>query len=81
MMINVASPKSMLARFPHLQREIHLLVEQDPGFRQLSHDYELLVRSLKNEEVHTPDDREEIVNLKTSLEFEALEMLSQAKSG
>jgi hypothetical protein len=43
----------------------------------LSRDYELLVRSLKDEEVHTTDDREEIFSLKMSLEFEALEMLSQ----
>jgi hypothetical protein len=77
--IDMVSPNSLLDRFPHLQREICLLVKQDPGFRQLSTDYELLTRSLRDTRPEANDDREEIIGLKTSLEVEALEMLSQAR--
>ncbi len=72
----------MLERFPHLQHEISLLSERDPGFRQLSDDFELLVQSLGDPAFQATEDKkdmEEMMSLKTSLEFEALELLSQIR--
>jgi len=73
------TPSSLLDRFPYWQREIRLLVEKDPGFRQLSDDYDLLLQSLNNTAADATGEREEIIGLKTSLEVEALEMLSQTR--
>lgn len=79
-MIDGASPISLSERFPHLQSEIRSLVRQDSNFRQLNDDYGLLLRSLRDTKNHSDDDKEEIIRLKASLEFEALELLSQTKS-
>jgi hypothetical protein len=43
----------------------------------LSDDYELLLRSLELTKPDAEGDRVELISLKTSLEVEALEMLSQ----
>ena len=74
------SPMPLVDRFPHLQREIRRLAEQDSGFRQLNDDYELLLRSLADSDRGTAGDREELVSLKTLLEAEALEKLSRASA-
>ena len=71
---------SLTNRFPHLQKEIRHLAEEDPGFRQLFEDYELLTRSIGNVIQDAGEDLEEMISLKTSLEVEALEILSQADS-
>jgi len=71
---------SLTDRFPHLRKEIRHLAEQDPGFRQLFDDYELLTRSIGNVVQDAGEDLEEMISLKTSLEVEALEILSQADS-
>ena len=76
-MNNSTLPTSLSDRFPHLQIEIQLLAERNSGFRQLSDDYDLLLRSLEVTEPGDEADREEMISLKTSLEVEALEMLSQ----
>jgi hypothetical protein len=78
-MTSLEPPKTLLERFPHLQHEISLLSERDPGFRQLSDDFELLVQSLEDPTLHAMEDKEEMISLKTSLEFEALELLSQIR--
>lgn len=71
---------SLTDRFPHLRKEIRHLAEQDPGFRQLFDDYELLTWSIGNVIQDAGEDLEEMISLKTSLEVEALEILSQADS-
>ena len=71
---------SLTDRFPHLQHAIRLLAEQDPNFRQLFNDYELLTRSIGDVDPGADGDLEEMISLKTSLEVEALEILSQAGS-
>lgn len=76
-MSSVFSPNSLNDRFPHLQKEIQRLVQRNEGFRQLSDDYALLLRSLDVTEPDTEGDKAELIGLKTSLEAEALEMLSQ----
>jgi hypothetical protein len=78
-MISVVSPNSLDDRFPHLQKEIQRLAQRNEGFRQLSDDYELLLRSLEVTKPDAEGDRVELVRLKTSLEAEALEMLSQIR--
>jgi len=80
-MINALTPMSLLDRFPHLKSEIRQLAKHDPEFQQLAEDYELLIRSLNDSEVQTSGDRQEIIRLKISLEFEALEVLSQSRAG
>ena len=74
------SQVSLTDRFPHLRKEIRHLAEQDPGFRQLFEDYELLTSSIGNVIQDAGEDLEEMISLKTSLEVEALEILSQADS-
>jgi len=76
-MISVVSPNSLDDRFPHLQKEIRRLAQRNEGFRQLNDDYELLLRSLETTKPDAAGDRVELIRLKTSLEAEALEMLSQ----
>ncbi|MEK6192769.1 MAG: hypothetical protein N2F24_00835 [Deltaproteobacteria bacterium] len=71
---------SLTDRFPHLRKKIRHLAEQDPGFRQLFEDYELLTWSIGNVIQDAGEDLEEMISLKTSLEVEALEILSQADS-
>jgi hypothetical protein len=78
-MITLTPPIFLIDRFPHLQREIRMLAEQDQEFRQLSNDYELLIQSLRDKNLQGAGDREELISLKTSLEFEALEILSQIR--
>jgi len=56
-----------------------MLALQDAGFSQLSEDYLLLVGLLKSGQLDADADKEELINLKTSLEAEALEKLSQVK--
>jgi hypothetical protein len=77
LMSSVISPISLNDRFPHLRKEIQLLVQRNADFRQLSDDYELLLRSLEVTKPDADGDRVEMISLKTSLEAEALEMLSQ----
>jgi hypothetical protein len=77
LMSSVISPISLNDRFPHLRKEIQFLERRDAGFRQLREDYELLLRSLEVTKPGDEGDREEMIRLKTSLEAEALEMLSQ----
>jgi hypothetical protein len=74
-------PVSLLDRFPHLQRDICFEAKKDKGFRQLCDDYELLVRSLRTTNFQAPGDLEEMISLKTSLEVEVLERLSQTRIG
>lgn len=71
---------SLTDRFPHLRHEIRHLAEQDSGFRQLFDDYELLNRSIGDVAADDDAGLEEMISLKTSLEVEALEILSQAGS-
>ena len=71
---------SLTDRFPHLRKEIRHLAEQDSGFKQLFDDYELLTWSIGNVVQDAGGDLEEMISLKTSLEVEALEILSQADS-
>ena len=78
LMISVTSPSSLNDRFPHLQKEIQRLAQRNEGFRQLSDDYELLLQSLEVTKPDAEGDRVELIRLKTSLEAEALEILSQA---
>jgi hypothetical protein len=78
-MTSLEPPKTLLERFPYLQHEISLLSKRDPGFRQLSNDFELLVQSLEDPTLHALEDKEEMISLKTSLECEALELLSQIR--
>lgn len=77
LMSSVISPISLNDRFPHLRKEIQLLAQRNADFRQLSDDYELLLRSLEVTKPDAEGDRVELIRLKTSLEAEALEMLSQ----
>jgi hypothetical protein len=77
MMIEAKTTNSLLDRFPHLRREIHLLLRRNSGFKQLNEDYALLIRSLSNSQFEAEGDREEMVNLKKALELEALELLTQ----
>jgi hypothetical protein len=79
-MIANSSTPSLADRFPHLQREIRRLAEQDSSFRQLNDDYELLLRSLENSSPGLVGDQEDMISLKTSLEAEALEKLSRASA-
>jgi len=79
MMAN-SSSISLVDRFPHLQREIRRLLDQDSGFGQLNEDYELLLRSLSDNSQFSAGDREDLVSLKTSLEAEALEKLSRSSA-
>lgn len=72
-------PSSLETRFPRLLHEIHLLLEGSPEFQQLSDDYELLIESLAAGEFDSNHDKEEIIKLKASLEFEALEILLHTK--
>ena len=71
---------SLIDRFPHLQREILRLLDQDSGFSQLNEDYELLLRSLADGNQCSVGDRQDLINLKTSLEVEALERLSRTST-
>ena len=71
---------SLTDRFPHLRHEIRHLAEQDSDFRQLFDDYELLTRSISDVDPGADGDLKEMISLKTSLEAEALEILSQAGS-
>jgi len=80
LMISVISPNSLDDRFPHLQKEIRRLAQRNEGFRQLSDDYELLLRSLEVTKSDAEGDRAELIRLKTSLEAEALEILSQTSN-
>lgn len=76
------SPNSTLSlaeRFPHLKKEIWMLALQDSGFSQLSEDYLLLVGLLESGQLDADADKEELIYLKTALEAEALEKLSQVK--
>ena len=70
--------KSLIDRFPHLRHDIHVLAESDPVFQQLVDDYVLLTRSIQNIEAEAGAELEEMMSLKTSLEVEALEILSRA---
>jgi len=70
--------KSLIDRFPHLRHDINDLAETDPVFRQLSDDYVLLTRSIQDTADEPGGDIEEMMSLKTLLEFEALEILSRA---
>ena len=79
-MVPQLAQKSLTDRFPHLRHEIHDLTETDPGFQQLYDDYELLTRSIQDACAETDGDMEEMIALKTSLEVEALELLSRARS-
>ena len=79
-MVPQLAQKSLTDRFPHLRHEIHDLTEADPGFQQLYDDYELLTRSIQDACAETDGDMEEMIALKTSLEVEALELLSRASS-
>jgi len=79
MMAN-SSSNSLVDRFPHLQREIRRLLDQDSGFSQLNEDYELLLRSLSDNSQYSAGDREDLVSLKISLEAEALEKLSRSSA-
>lgn len=74
-------PASLAGRFPHLEDEIRQLAANDKEFRQLADDYELLIKSLPDGRLEAKSDRDEIIELKSSLEFEALVMLSRNKSG
>ena len=76
-MIAHSSTLSLVDRFPHLQREIDRLAEQDSSFRQLNDDYELLLRSLEKASPGRVGDKEDMIYLKTTLEAEALERLSR----
>ena len=49
------------------------------GIKHLSDDYGLLLKSLQMTGPDADEDRVELISLKTSLEAEALEMLSQVK--
>jgi uncharacterized protein YdcH (DUF465 family) len=80
-MANQTTRLSLTDRFPHLQQEIRHLAEQDSGFRQLFDDYELLTRSIGDANPEADRDLEEMISLKTSLEVEALEILSQVSAG
>ena len=71
--------KLLVERFPHLRDEINHLLECDLEFSQLSDDYELLIRTLSDQSLKAEKDREEIIALKGSLEFEVLERLTQAQ--
>lgn len=71
---------SLVRRFPHLEREIRQQAEIDSTFRQLAEDYELLIRSLPEERLKAKSDRDELIELKSSLEFEALVRLSRKKN-
>lgn len=72
--------ESLTQRFPHLEREIRQQAEIDNTFRQLAEDYELLMRALPKERFKTESDRDELIELKSSLEFEALVRLSKNKA-
>lgn len=74
-------PASLADRFPHLEKEIRQLAENDRRFRQLTEDYELLIRSLPGGRLEAKSDRDEIIELKSSLEFEALVRLTENKPG
>ena len=76
MMAGHANHNALAERFPHLRHAIDHLAEQDPGFRQLSEDYDLLIRTLSDHALTVEKDREEIIALKSSLELEALDRLS-----
>ena len=67
---------ALAERFPHLRRDLAKLVEQDLEFRQLSEDYDLLIRTLSDRTLTGEKDREEIIALKKSLELEVLDRLS-----
>jgi len=75
-----SSSLSLIDRFPHLQREILRLLDHDSGFSQLNEDYELLLRSLADGSQCSVGDRQDLMNLKTSLEVEALERLSRTST-
>ncbi len=77
-MFHGPSQNSLAQRFPHLRHEIRLLAKRDSSFGQLNEDYKLLLRSLVQIDPEAEADREEMLGLKTSLEVEALERLSQS---
>ena len=72
---------ALVKRFPHLRGEIDHLIERDLEFSQLSDDYELLIRALSDQSPNADQNREEIITLKDSLEFEVLERLTLVRSG
>ena len=76
----MGSSKLLVKRFPQMKREIALLERQNPDFRQLMDDYKDLVRSLRNVDEQSASDKEDIQNLKTMLELEALELLLKSKT-
>jgi len=79
-LVSQLTQKSLTDRFPHLRHEIHDLTETDPGFRQLYADYKLLTRSIQDICAENDGDLQEMITLKTSLEVEALELLSRVSS-
>lgn len=72
---------SLAERFPYMRREIRILLDSDSEFMQLAEDYESLIQLLSHKLPETDSDREELIQLKASLEFEALEKLSIAHAG
>ena len=71
---------ALAERFPHLWREIDELAATNPEFRQLSEDYDLLVRTLSSQALTKEEDREEIIELKSSLELEVLDRISHLRA-
>ena len=79
MMTGNTNPTALAERFPHLRREIDQLVATSPEFRQLSEDYDLLFRTISSQAITKVEDREEIIELKSSLELEVLDRISHLR--
>ncbi len=69
-------PTGVLRRFPHMEAHLRDLATRKEDFWQLCLDYQDLIHGLEG----NPADREELVNLKTSLEVEILEQVSRLQA-
>lgn len=78
-MVGKTATRALAERFPHLEGEIDYLFKRNPDFSQLCDDYELLICTLSGRSLKEDQEREELIALKGSLEFEVLELLSQVR--
>lgn len=79
-LINTETPGPVSRRFPYLENELQEMAEKDESFRQLCKDYEDLVRALKRPDTYEGETRSDLLGLKTTLEVEILEKITQKEA-
>ena len=78
MMLPIATPETVIQRFPHLREKLVTKAFEDEEFLALCDDYASLVRMLKSLEMKDSAQRDELTLLKGALELEILERLSRS---